>query len=270
MSKDIALLQDAFTDALSCMSSSQSSLLQQLGNSLCKAIETSIHPVVDNLKQQLHAIQQLNENVKKKERQSDTQSEIRKLQDSVKQLQTEKFETAIQVSKLQAQVESEKMKKESIHSKMQSTLKSLEEDNENLRDKLRHQKSEYEKLMSDYKLLTAKCDSHFEENLSLKSQLSSSFGCFGQKEDAPSDVNATRKNASNAYKETTRKPTALLIGTSNISGIKADKLSQYVEINKATHLMKQQQKLKCVKPNQTLFYYIHLPMTSWNTHQKNA
>ena len=51
MSKDIARLQDAFTDALSCMNSSQSTLLKQLGNSFCKAIETSIHPVVDNLKQ---------------------------------------------------------------------------------------------------------------------------------------------------------------------------------------------------------------------------
>ena len=117
---------------------------------------------------------------------------------------------------------------------MQSTIKSLEEDNENLRDKLRDQKNEYEKLTSDYRLLTAKCDSYFEENLSLKSQLSSSFGYFGQKtsEDTPSDANATPKNASNAYKETTRKPTALLIGTSNISGIKSDKLSPYVEIKK--------------------------------------
>ena len=49
--KDIALLQDVITDALSYMNQSQTGLLQQLGNSFCKAIETSLHPVIDNLKQ---------------------------------------------------------------------------------------------------------------------------------------------------------------------------------------------------------------------------
>lgn len=51
--KDLTLLQNAFTDALSIMNKSQTGLLQQLGDSFCKAIETSLQPLTDSLKQQL-------------------------------------------------------------------------------------------------------------------------------------------------------------------------------------------------------------------------
>lgn len=244
--KDLNLLQNAFTDALSIMNKSQTGLLQQLGDSFCKAIETSLQPLVDSLKQQLLAVQQLNENISKKERKGDTQVEVKKLQEHVKQLQTvntslqtEKFETAIEISKLQSQLETDRMKRESTHIKLETNIRSLTEDNEKLREKLCQQKGEFENLMTDYKLLTEKCDSQFEENLSLKSQLSSSFGIISQKEVAPDDIIMTYKKPNEDLKETTsnqepKKPTALLLGTSNISGIRPEKLSQYVDVTKDT------------------------------------
>lgn len=228
------------------MNKSQTGLLQQLGDSFCKAIETSLQPLIDSLKQQLLAVQQLNENISKKERKGDTQAEVKKLQEHVKQLQTvntslqtEKFETAIEISKLQSQLKTDRMKREFTHIKLETNIRSLTEDNEMLQEKLCQQKGEFEKLMTDYKLLTEKCDSQFEENLSLKSQLSSSFGIFSQKEAAPDDIIMTYKKPNEDLKKTTsnqepKKPTALLLGTSNISGIKPEKLSQYVDVTKDT------------------------------------
>lgn len=106
------------------------------------------------------------------------------------------------------------MKRESTHIKLETNIRSLTEDNEKLREKLCQQKGEFEKLMTDYKLLTEKCDSQFEENLSLKSQLSSSFGIISQKDVAPDDIIMTYKKPNEDLKETTsnqepKKPTAL-------------------------------------------------------------
>lgn len=245
--KDLNLLQNAFTDALSIMNKSQTGLLQQLGVSFCKAIETSLQPLIDSLKQQLPvlAVQQLDENISKKERKVDTQSEVKKLQGHVKQLQTvntslqtEKFETAIEISKLQSQLKTDRMKRKSTHITLETNIRSLTEDNEKLQ-KLCQQNGEFEKLMTGYKLLTEKCCSKFEKNLSFKSQLSSSFGIFSQKEATADDMIMTYKKRNEDLKETTsnqepRKPTALLLGTSNISGIRPEKLSKYVDVTKDT------------------------------------
>ena len=242
--KEIALLQDAFTDALSYMNQSQTGLLQQLGNSFCKAIETSLHPVIDNLKQQLLAVQQLSENISKKDRKCDTPAGVKNLQDKVKHLQSvnsslqkEKFETAVEISKLKSQLKTVKFQKESTHTKQETTIKSLTDDNENLREKICQQKSEYEKLMIDFKLLKDKCDTQFEENLSLKSQISNNFDCLNQREEPTANISATYHKTNAEYKENhlePRKPTALLLGTSNINGIRPEKLSQYVDVTKVT------------------------------------
>ena len=107
----------------------------------------------------------------------------------------------------------------------------------NLREKICQQKSEYEKLMIDFKLLKDKCDTQFEENLSLKSQIFNSFNCLNQREVPNANISATFQKTNAEYKEThlePRKPTTLLLGTSNISGIRPEKLSQYVDVTKVT------------------------------------
>lgn len=130
------------------------------------------------------------------------------------------------------------MKRESTHIKLETNIRSFTEDNEKLQEKLCQQKDEFETPMTDYKLLTEKYDSQFEENFSLKSELSSSFGIFSKKEATADDINITYKKPNEDFKETSnqepRKPTILLLGTSNISGIKPEKLSQYVDVTKNT------------------------------------
>lgn len=127
------------------------------------------------------------------------------------------------------------MKRESTHIKLETNNSSFTEDNEKLREKLCQQKGEFETLMTDYKLLTEKYDSQFEENFSLKSEPSSSFSIFSQKEATANDINITYKKPNEDFKETSnqepRKPTTLLLGTSNISGIKPEKLSQDITSN---------------------------------------
>ena len=83
---------------------------------------------------------QSSENISKKDRKCDTPAEVKNLQDKVKHLQsanfslqTEKFETAIEISKLQSQMETGKIQRESTHTKLKTTIKSLTDDNENLR-----------------------------------------------------------------------------------------------------------------------------------------
>lgn len=126
------------------------------------------------------------------------------------------------------------MKRESTHIKLETNNSSFTEDNEKLREKLCQQKGEFETLMTDYKLLTEKYDSQFEENFSLKSEPSSSFSISSQKEATANDINRTYKKPNEDFKETSnqepRKSTTLLLGTSNISGIKPEKLSQFGEI----------------------------------------
>lgn len=106
-----------------------------------------------------------------------------------------------------------------------------------MREKFCQQKGEFETLMTDYKLLTENYDSQFEENFSLKSELSSSFSIFSQKEATADDIDITYKKPNEDFKDTSnqepRKPTTLLLGTS-ISGIKPEKLSQYVDVTKNT------------------------------------
>ena len=78
---------------------------------------------------------------------------VKQLQTVNTSLQTEKFETAIEISKLQSQLETDRMKRESTHTKLETNIRLLNEDNEKLREKLCQQKDEFEKLMTDYKLL---------------------------------------------------------------------------------------------------------------------
>ena len=91
--------------------------------------------------------------------------------------------------------------------------------------------------MIDFKLLKDKCDTQFEENLSLKSQISNNFDCLNQREEPTANISATYQKTNAEYKENhlePRKPTALLLGTSNINGIRPEKLSQYVDVTKET------------------------------------
>ena len=78
--------------------------------------------------------------------------------------------------------------------------------------------------MSEYKQLKEKCDTQFDEILSLKTQLSNSFNT--------NKGDSTVKGS--ALSQEPGRPTAVLLGTSNISGIKPDKLSKSVDVSKST------------------------------------
>ena len=231
-SADVILLQNAFTDALSAMNRSQCSLLQQLESSFAKSIENSLNPVVDQLKKQLHAVQQLNDNLSKKDnRKYEENSEVEKLQNKIStlleentKLRTEKYDTAVQIAKFESQLESEKVRNDTCKEKLQISIKSITEENEVLRHKVNEQKSDYEQFMSEYKQLKEKYDTQFDEFFSLKTQLSNSFN--------------TNKGDSavkgSALSQEPGRTTAVLLGTSNISGIKPDKLSKSVDVSKST------------------------------------
>lgn len=111
--------------------------------------------------------------------------------------------------------------------KLETSVRSLSDDNERLREKCSMQLADNEKMCScEFRLLKEKCDSQFNEILSLKSQMSNAF--FSNKGRDTSINGVATSNTES------RKPTALLVGTSNLNGIKPDKLSTSVDILKST------------------------------------
>jgi len=238
VSEQVEILQTAFTEALSTMNKSQSGLLKQIGIDFSKSIEKSLVPVVDNLNKQLQAVQQLSDNIcknyKKDETKTVKQPEVVKLKEHIKSLQdenlvlkTDKYETALQIAKIESRLESEKVRSETTHKKLELTLENIKEENENLREKLRIRNMEADKVTSEQKELKTKCDAQFDEILSLKSQISN---CLSTEQDVPLMNNSQSRNT----KVKSRKPTALLVGTSNANYIKPNALSQAVDVKKGT------------------------------------
>jgi len=88
------------------------------------------------------------------------------------------------------------------------------------------QQADNEKMSCEFRLLKEKYHTQFNEILSLKSQLSNAF--FSNK---GGDTSVSGVATSNTE---SRKPTALLLGTSNLNGIKPDKLATYVDLSKST------------------------------------
>lgn len=121
------------------------------------------------------------------------------------------------------------MKREATHIKPETNIRSLAEDYEKLREKLYQQKGEFEKLLTDYELLTEKCNSQLEENLSLKFQLSSSFGSFSRKEATAGDINMTCK------KSGTKKAHIIITGNfQHDHGIRPEKLKTLHTLDEST------------------------------------
>lgn len=81
-------------------------------------------------------------------------------------------------------------------------------------------------MSCEFRLIKEKNDTQFNEILSLKSQLSNAF--FSNKGEDTSVSGVATSNTES------RKPSALLLGTSNLNGIKRDKLSTSVDISKST------------------------------------
>jgi chromosome segregation ATPase len=160
-------------------------------------------------------------------------SYVEKLRDKIKQLQeentllrTEKYETVVKISKLESELESAKIRNENSRTKLETSVRSLTDENESLREQLSMQQADNEIMSCDFRLLKEKYDTQFNEILSLKSQLSNAF--FSNKGGDTSISGVATSNADS------RKPTALLLGTSNLNGIQPDKLSTSVDISKST------------------------------------
>jgi len=181
---------------------SQANLLQQLETNFSKSIEKCIKPFIDNLSKQLHATQLLNENIGENVSTSQCdstgnstesqkmQGQIKQLQQEIVSLQSEKYQSAVEISKLQSQLDSEKIRSQSAINKLEMSMKLLNDDNEGLRERQKEHKNAYEKLMSDHKILQEKYNSQFDEILNLKSQLSSSFN----RDESSSDGPVTSRN----------------------------------------------------------------------------
>ena len=111
-------------------------------------------------------------------------------------------------------------------STLETSVQSLKKDNEVQRNKLADQISINEKLDAQYKITKNNYDTKFDECLSLKSQIAHQFSYTEQND--LSNINISKTNP----ERPSSKPSALLLGTSNIKGINPEKLSSKTCVTK--------------------------------------
>ena len=255
-SEDISILQDAFVNALSTISALQSNLLAQLEQSFIKSIEKSLSPVVAILEKLLSSMRQMNESINKTEDTTKLNATIKQLQEENKSLQMDKFNSAIELSKVESQLQMEKHQHDMLKNKRQTYMNSLLSENEILREKLVRKTEECEHLSNEQKQLNEKLSVQFDDIITLKSQITNSVNANDRDETVFREV---YKHSSPLKMD---KPTALLIGTSNINYMKPDKLTRAVSVSKSTfsHWTILFMKWKAVQEIQMLSFFIHSHM----------
>lgn len=138
----------------------------------------------------------------------------------------DKFNSAIELSKVESQLQMEKHQHDMLKNKSQTSMHSLLSENEILREKLARKTEECEHLSNEQKQLNEKLLVQFDDIITLKSQMKNSVNASDRDETVFREVS---KHSRPPKKD---KPTALLIGTSNINYIKPDKLTQAVSVSK--------------------------------------
>ena len=151
---------------------------------------------------------------------------IKQLQEENKSLQMDTFNSAIELSKVESQLQMEKHQQDMLKNKRQTYMNSLLSENEILREKLVRKTEECEHLSNEQKQLNEKLSVQFDDIITLKSQIKNFVNANDRDETVFREV---YKHSSPPKKD---KPTALLIGTSNINYIKPDKLTQAVSVSK--------------------------------------
>lgn len=125
----------------------------------------------------------------------------------------DKFNSATELSKVESQLQMEKHQHDMLKNKSQTSMHSLLSENEILREKLARKTEECEHLSNEQKQLNEKLLVQFDDIITLKSQMKNTVNASDRDETVFREVS---KHSRPPKKD---KPTALLIGTSNITAI---------------------------------------------------
>jgi hypothetical protein len=137
------------------------------------------------------------------------------------ELQMERSNLALITANYEKSLAHEKEVHELTREDFQKLISSSIAENDFSINRLKEKNEEIEKLTNTVKQLTDKVDYLYDENLTLKSQIGSSFV-----------HNPTSATSHDSGKTETALPIVYLLGTSNIKGIVADKLTNVASVSK--------------------------------------
>lgn len=143
-------------------------------------------------------------------------------------LQLEKANSAIKDESCEKALAFEKKLLQDARDQLKSSITNANENLEIANKRLHEKEAEIETLNDRIKELNQLLNSARDEILQLKSQMSSNMSAMWHH----STETRTTSQASEIPDDTNMKPTALLIGTSNIEGIKEDKISDIANFTK--------------------------------------
>ena len=222
-------LQTSFVEALSKINQSQTALIAKVERGLSESLK-EVTKSLHNLQSEFSASKTTNIKQNSDVYITKLQAHVTDVEKQLFQMRTEKYNSAVEISRLESSLSIEKTKANSLEQTLNTKLRDLRSDNEHLIQKLQCKSEENDKLKDDNTALKNKVDEQFNEILSLKTQLSSMF----LTKSTNSDVSKVERAASEErVGSVNHKPKALLIGTSNIKGIKEDKPSSDVDITKS-------------------------------------